>query len=119
MPATSESNQTHSISPFCDPLAMLFMVVERFVSGRAPEIYRRAGAGRLLPPGLTYVDSWVRADLRGCFQLMECDDPLLLQEWVARWEDLTKFTIVPVTPSSDTADLMQRLAEVPVEDEAP
>jgi hypothetical protein len=86
---------------------MLFMVVERFRS--APEVYRRVReGGRSLPGGLRYVDSWVRADLGGCFQLMECDDAALLQEWIAQWEDLTSFEIVPVTTSAQTQALMSR-----------
>ena len=85
---------------------MLFMVVERFHS--APEVYRRVrDGGRSLPDGLRYVDSWVRADLGGCFQLMECDDLALLQRWVAAWEDLTQFEIVPVTPSAVTAEAVR------------
>jgi hypothetical protein len=55
------------------------------------------------------VDSWVRADLGGCFQLMECDDAALLQEWIAGWEDLVEFEVVPVVPSSATRELMARL----------
>ena len=86
---------------------MLFMVVERFRS--APEVYRRVReGGRSLPDGLRYVDSWVRADLTGCFQLMECDDAALLQEWIAQWEDLTSFEIVPVTTSAQTQAVMAR-----------
>jgi hypothetical protein len=38
--------------------------------------------GRLLPEGLTYIDSWISAGFDTCFQLMECADPLLFQEWV-------------------------------------
>ena len=38
---------------------------------------------RLAPDGLTYVESWVEASLDRCFQLMECDDVTLLQQWVA------------------------------------
>jgi hypothetical protein len=30
-------------------------------------------------------------------------DLSLLQRWVAAWEDLTQFEIVPVTPSAATA----------------
>ena len=91
---------------------MLFMVVERFTPQAAAEIYRRLRAGgRGFPDGLRYVDSWVRADLRGCFQLMECDDPLLLQEWIAGWGDLADFEIVPVSGSKATQELMARLDE--------
>jgi hypothetical protein len=86
---------------------VLFMVVERFPPGGAPEVYRRVReGGRSLPEGLRYVDSWVRADLAGCFQLMESDDAALLQSWVADWGDLTAFEIVPVTTSRETQALM-------------
>jgi hypothetical protein len=90
---------------------MLFMVVERFTPEAAGEIYRRLRrGGRSLPDGLRYVDSWVRADLRGCFQLMECEDPEALQEWISGWGDLAEFEIVPVTDSASTQALMDRLA---------
>jgi hypothetical protein len=93
---------------------MLFMVVERFAQGRAQEIYRVAREqGRMLPDGLVYVDSWVSAALDVCFQLMECEDPVLFQEWVARWGDLADIDIIPVTPSSETSGLMARLAGIP------
>jgi len=91
---------------------MLFMVIERFPPGRAAEVYRRVrGGGRSLPQGLAYVDSWVRADMRGCFQLMESDSAELLQEWIAAWGDLTEFEVVPVTSSAATQELMRRLDE--------
>ncbi|MGH2530841.1 MAG: DUF3303 domain-containing protein [Thermomicrobiales bacterium] len=87
------------------------MVVERFASGRQAEIYRIVRErGRMLPEGLGYVDSWVSADLTVCFQLMECADPVLFQEWTMRWGDLADFDIVPVVPSKATAALMARLA---------
>jgi hypothetical protein len=86
------------------------MLVERFAPGAAREIYRRVReGGRGLPEGVRYVDSWVRADLRGCFQLMECDSTAALQEWVASWDGLADFDIVPVTASRETQDLMARL----------
>jgi hypothetical protein len=89
---------------------MLFMVVERFSPAGAAEIYRRVRAeGRSLPDGLRYVDSWVRVDLRGAYQLMECDEPTLLQEWIASWGDLADFEIVPVTTSAETQELMKRV----------
>jgi hypothetical protein len=90
---------------------MLFMVVERFAPGIAAEIYRTVRErGRMLPDGLIYVDSWVSASLDVCFQLMECEDPLLLQEWTAQWGILADIDLVPVVPSKSTADLMARLA---------
>jgi hypothetical protein len=51
---------------------------------------------------LTYVDSWIGASFSRCFQLMECDDPAILQEWVLQWRGLADFEFVPVVPSSET-----------------
>jgi hypothetical protein len=47
--------------------------------------------------------SWIEGNFDRCFQLMECDDLKLLQEWTMRWSDLAEFEIVPVAPSKDTA----------------
>jgi len=79
------------------------MVVERFTQGAAPVYERAAEHGRLLPEGLTYVDSWVEESLDRCFQLMETDDPRLLDEWTARWNDLAQFELVPIITSAEAA----------------
>lgn len=90
---------------------MLYMVVEHFGEGKVAEIYRIAREeGRQLPTGLRYVDSWETVSLDVCFQLMECDDLTLMQEWVARWEGFGRFEIVPVTHSKETFAIMERLA---------
>ncbi len=39
----------------------------------------------MLPEGLTYLDSWVEPNFDRCFQLMECDDLRLIQQWVLNW----------------------------------
>ncbi|HKW52711.1 MAG TPA: DUF3303 family protein [Stellaceae bacterium] len=67
---------------------MQFMVIKTF--GDDPKaVYRRfREKGRMMPDGATVIGSWVTADLRRCFQLMECDDMTLLQQWVAAWCDL-------------------------------
>lgn len=83
---------------------MLFMVIEHFKDGDAKAVYRRFQAeGRQVPDGLTYLDSWVTAGFDRCFQLMDCDDIALLQEWVLAWQDLVTFEIHPVAPSKDAA----------------
>jgi len=80
------------------------MVIERFRNQDAKAVYARfREKGRLMPDGVTFVASWVAADLGRCFQVMECDDLTLLQRWVAEWADLTEFEIVPVTPGKETA----------------
>jgi Protein of unknown function (DUF3303) len=86
---------------------MLFMVVETFRNQDAKAVYRRfRDKGRMMPDGLTYVGSWVSADLARCFQLMEASDVTLLQRWVAEWSDLTQFEIIPVVAGKDTAEAL-------------
>lgn len=88
---------------------MLFMVIERFKNQDAAPVYKRfRERGRMLPEGLKYVESWTDTDLSLCFQLMECEDPSLLEQWVARWEDLVDFEVVPVITSKEAAELMTR-----------
>jgi hypothetical protein len=83
---------------------MLFMVIERFEGNDMVPIYRRLEEkGRQLPEGLAYVDSWIEANFGRCFQLMECSDARLLQEWVLSWRGTgATFEIVPVVPSRAT-----------------
>ena len=84
---------------------MLFMVIERFKNRDAAAVYRRAKEkGRMLPDGLKYVDSWVEANFDRCFQLMECDDANLFQQWMLNWHDLVDFEIVAVVPSKEASE---------------
>ena len=52
---------------------------------------------------------WVTTDLTTCYQVMECDNPALLDEWTARWDDLIDFEIVPVL----SAEAVQRVSPLP------
>lgn len=89
---------------------MLFMVIERFRNRDAKAVYRRfREQGRGAPDGLTYVGSWIESNLDRCFQLMECDDARLLQQWVDFWGDLVEFEIVPVVPSAETRETIEKL----------
>ena len=89
---------------------MLFMVLERFKNRDAKAIYRRLNdKGRMMPEGLKYVGSWIEANFDRCFQLMECDDPRLFQQWVAQWQDLIEFEIIPVIPSKETREVIEPL----------
>ena len=88
---------------------MLFMVIERFRDRDAKAIYRRfRDQGRMMPDGLKYVGSWIEANVGRCFQLMECDDARLLQEWLLSWSDLMQCEIVPVVPSAETRELVEK-----------
>ena len=82
---------------------MLFMVVERFRDNDMVPVYQRLRqAGRSLPEGLEYIDSWVAADFSHCFQLMRCDDLKLIQAWILEWRGTgVTFEIVPVVTSAE------------------
>ena len=85
---------------------MLYMIVEDF-RGEPERVYRRLRAqGRLAPEGLRYVSSWVSHDLQRCYQIMECADRSLLDEWIGRWEDLVEFHVIPVITSSEAAEVI-------------
>jgi hypothetical protein len=82
----------------------LYMVIEHFKDGDPAPVYRRfRERGRLAPEGLAYVNSWVEADLRRCYQLMETEDRCLLDEWLANWSDLVDFEVYPVVTSAEAA----------------
>ena len=89
---------------------MLFMVIEKFKDGRTKEIYYRSQKqGRMLPEGLKYIDSWVEVNFNRCFQLMECDDLRLFQEWILQWQDLVEFEVIPVVVSKDSTELVNKI----------
>jgi hypothetical protein len=77
------------------------MVIETFKQGPSPVYERAAERGRMLPAGLEYVDSWVEdPGLGRCWQLMETEDRSLFDEWIAAWDDLADFEVVPVVDSA-------------------
>jgi len=81
---------------------MLFMVIERFRNRDAAPIYRRfRERGRMLPQGLRYLNGWTETNFDRCFQLMECEDERLFADWIANWNDLVDFEIVPVSTSEE------------------
>lgn len=87
---------------------MQFMVIEKFKNRDAKPIYRRLrDEGRKQPDGLKYIGSWIEANFDRCFQLMECDDARLLQQWIASWSDLMEFEIVPVVPSAEVRETIE------------
>jgi Protein of unknown function (DUF3303) len=81
------------------------MIIERFKNEDAVPGYQRfRDHGRLAPEGLRYVSSWVTLDLATCYQLMECEDRQLLEQWMTRWSDLVDFEVLPVITSSQAVE---------------
>jgi len=87
---------------------VLFMVIEHFRDNDMLPVYQRLQeGGRQLPEGLKYIDSWVEPNFSRCFQLMECADARLLQEWVLQWRGLgVTFEFFPVLTSAQTREVV-------------
>jgi len=83
------------------------MIIERFRNEDPVPVYRRfRERGRLAPEGLTYISSWVDTGLTCCYQIMETEDPALLDEWIARWSDIVDFEVHPVVTSAEAAEMV-------------
>ena len=83
---------------------MQFVIIERFRNGDPVPVYRRfRDRGRLAPDGLRYVNSWVTTDLTTCYQVMECEDRALLDQWIGSWSDIVDFEVIPVVSSPEAA----------------
>jgi hypothetical protein len=84
------------------------MVIEHFKHQDAVPVYQRFDEkGRMTPEGLEYVSSWVDMKLERCFQVMETSDPKLMFEWIANWNDLVDFEIVPIMSSEDAVQTVR------------
>ena len=83
---------------------MLFMVIEKFRDGDAKPVYRRFKAkGRMCPQGARYLSSWVTTDFERCYQVMDCDDRVLLDQWMSNWNDIVDFEVIPIISSEKAA----------------
>ncbi|WP_299843714.1 DUF3303 family protein [uncultured Roseovarius sp.] len=72
-----------------------YMVIERFKTGSSAAVYQRFDEmGRMLPSGLSYLDSWLSASDDACYQLMATDTPETFDKWIARWDDLVDFEVI-------------------------
>ena len=81
---------------------MLYMVIEHFREGTAPEIYRRyREKGRMTPDGLEYISSWISHDVKTCWQIMQTENAAFLKQWTKYWDDLIDFEIIPILTSAE------------------
>jgi len=86
---------------------MLYLVIESYRNSDPVPVYRRfREQGRLAPEGLRYVSSWVSVDLARCYQIMECGERRLLDDWIGRWQDLVDFEVIPVVTSAEAQALV-------------
>ena len=85
---------------------MKYMVIEQFRAGGSAPVYDRfQERGRMLPEGLNYLDSWVDLNSGRCFQLMETENAELFDKWIACWNDLVQFEVIPVVTSAEASKL--------------
>jgi hypothetical protein len=88
---------------------MHYMIIERFRDGDPTPVYRRfRERGRMAPDGLRYVGSWVTTDMTMCYQVMECDDRGLLDEWIDNWKDIVDFEVIPMLTSQEASAAVGR-----------
>ena len=79
---------------------MLFMIIEHFKDVAAIGERFRA-KGRMLPEDVTYHASWIDSARLRCFQVMEAPHEESLRPWLAAWNDLTDFEVIPVLASAE------------------
>lgn len=86
---------------------MLFMVIEKYKDKEM--VYKRfREKGRMMPKGVSYVNSWVSADGNTCYQINECDSEDLLHKWAENWTDVTDFEFIPVISSREMSEKMEK-----------
>jgi len=88
---------------------MLYMVIEHYHPGKLKVLYQRFDEkGRMLPDGVTYIDSWINEDITVCYQLMESDSLDKLNEWTSNWNDIVDFELIPVISSSEAKNRVMK-----------
>ena len=84
---------------------MVYMIIERFHPGKVRNVYKRfEEKGRMMPEGLSYVNSWIDEKITTCYQVMETDSSEKLNEWISHWNDLVDFEIIPVISSAQAKE---------------
>jgi len=82
---------------------MLYMIIEHYKTGPEPVYRRFRERGRMAPDGLRYINSWVTGDFQHCYQVMECEDRALLEQWMSHWSDIVDFEVIPVVTSAEAS----------------
>ena len=87
---------------------ILFLVIEKFKDTK--EVYKRVREkGRMMPKGMTYVDSWVSLDGNTCWQINDCENEEQLHEWVSHWKDVCDCECIPVITSHEMSEKMMNV----------
>ena len=82
-----------------------YLIIEKFYPEKRKALYERFNsAGRLLPDGVTYINSWIDEPVETCYQIMESESKEKLMEWMSHWKDFAEFTIIPVITSAEAKE---------------
>lgn len=81
---------------------MQYMIIERFYPEKLKDMYNRfAENGRMLPQGVSFINSWINESVTTCYQLMEAESPDHLLAWIDQWKDFADFEVVKVISSAE------------------
>lgn len=84
---------------------MLYMIIEKFQEGKVKVLFNRfAEKGRMMPAGVQYINSWINEEVTVCYQVMESESIEGIQEWIANWNDIVDFEIIPVITSAQAKE---------------
>lgn len=84
---------------------MQYMIIEKFHPSKVKAMYQRFEAkGRMLPEGVSYINSWINESVTVCYQVMESESPEKLQLWIDQWKDLVDFELIPVISSTQAKE---------------
>jgi len=84
---------------------MFFMIIEKFHPGKVKFLYQRFDEkGRLLPEGVSYINSWIDENITICYQLMESDSAEKIHKWIENWTGFADFEVIPVISSAEAKE---------------
>ena len=84
---------------------MQYMIIETFMPEKVKSLYKRfEEKGRMLPEGVTYINSWIDSQVSICYQVMESDSDEKIHEWISHWDDLADFEVIPVITSAEAKE---------------
>lgn len=86
---------------------MQYMIIERFKTEELKALYQRFDEkGRMLPEGVSYINSWIDEKVSVCYQVMESDSIEKIDEWISNWNDLVDFEVIPVITSAEARKIV-------------
>ena len=84
---------------------MTYLIIEKFYPEKIKALYQRFDEqGRMMPEGVTYINSWIDEAVETCYQIMESESREKLEEWMDNWKGYADFTVIPVITSAQAKE---------------